>query len=171
MTMKIIIAVLAVLLGAAAYLTLTASDAPDDGVVQPAKSQVPVWEEPIPEGTKLVEAGLAKIHVKPVRRNEDDRCWIDFHITEEHGYMVDGINLKFWYRFKDTESGDIIEDPYKIGYFVKTRLGFNETLVESTPLLEIEFKHIDRAEIAATIGDNWGTQVTKYGRAIEPIKD
>jgi hypothetical protein len=166
--MKILIAVLALLLGVAAYVTLTAKDVKDDVPAGQVQSQVPIWQQPIPEGTKLVESGLAKINVKPVRRNEGDRYWMEFHVTEEHGYMVDGITVQFWYRFKDAESGDMIDDPHKVGYFVKGRLGFNETLVESTPLLDLEFEHLGRERLEASTGANWGTKVIKYSRAMEP---
>ncbi|GJM25754.1 MAG: hypothetical protein DHS20C16_21690 [Phycisphaerae bacterium] len=169
--MKILIAVLALLLGVAAYVTLTARDVEDDVPTGQVQSNIPIWRQPIPEGAKLVESGLAKINVKPVRRNEGDRYKIDFHVTEEHGYMVDGITVQFWYRFKDSESGDVIDDPHKVNYFVKGRLGFNETLVESTPLTDLEFEHLGRERLGASTGENWGTKVVKYARAMEPTRD
>ncbi len=168
--MKILIPVLAVLLGVFAYIKFAMEDAPQEEDSPPAQSVVPIWQQPIPQGTKLVEAGLAKINVKLVRRNEGDRYWMDFHVTEEHGYMVDGITVQFWYRFQDEESGDIIADPHKVNYFVKQRLGFNETLVESTPLLELEFNHIARERVGASTGENWGTRVIKYVRAMEKVE-
>ncbi len=169
--MKILIGVLAVLLGAAVYMTMTGTSSTPEAAPQQTESNVPLWQQPIPEGTKLVESGLAKINVKPVRRNEGDRCVMDFHVTEEHGYMVDGITVKFWYKFKDAESGDVIEDPHTINYYIKGRLGFNETLVESTPLLDLEFNHLNFDEVRASTGDNWGTSVVKYARAMEPDRD
>lgn len=168
--MKIVIAVLAMLLGVAAYFTLTAKeDTGEDS--QPAPVSVkPLWEQPIPEGTRLVKDGLPKVNVKAVRRNEGNRSWIDFHLTEEHGYMVDGITVRFWYRFKDEESGDIINDTHRVRYFVKQRLESNATLVESTPLLDLEFEHLGKVVTAST-SENWGCEFVDYVRAMEPIRD
>ncbi len=165
--MKILLVVLVVLLGVAGYVAYVGKDAKPEVVPSEAVVNTPLWQQPIPEGAKLVEEGLAKIHVKPVRRNEGNRNWMDFHITEEHGYMVDGITVRFWYRFKDKESGDWIDDVRKIDYFVKKRLGFNETLVESTPLMTLEFEHLG-PEVAVSTGENWNVQVVKYSRAMEP---
>lgn len=169
--MKILIVVLALLLGVTAYVTWNSKDATSKLDSPPAQSHVPIWEQPLSEGVKLVESGLAKINVKLVRRNEGDRYWMDFHVTEEHGYMVDGVTVQFWYRFKDRESGDIINDPHKVNYFVKNRLGSNATLVESTPLLELEFQHIALERIGASTGANWGSKVIKYSRAMEQERD
>ncbi|HNO77891.1 MAG TPA: hypothetical protein PKN33_07500 [Phycisphaerae bacterium] len=169
--MKILIGVLAIALGVAAYLTLTSKSADEVAEDTQFKPELPIWEQPLPDNVKLVESGLAKINVKPVRRNEGERRMLDFHITEEHGYMVDGITVQFWYRFKDPESGDIIDDPHKVNYFVKDRLEANETLVQSTPLLELEFKHLGNERVTASTDENWVTRVIKYSRAMEPVKD
>ncbi len=168
--MKILIAILAMILGVAAYFTLTAKETPEDDVQSEVVVNVPIWEQPIPEGTRLVDKGLAKINVKTVRRNEGNRSWMDFHVTEEHGYMVDGITVRFWYRFKDAESGDIINDTHRVDYFVKNRLEPNATLVESTPLLDLEFEHLGPVVTGST-NENWDCQVVTYVRAMEPIHD
>lgn len=168
--MKILISILAMVLGVVAYFTLAGKSTTTEESQPVAASNVPIWEQPIPDGTKLVTEGLARINVKLVRRDEGNRNWMDFHITEEHGYMVDGITIRFWYQFKDEESGDLIADTHTVDYFVKNRLEPNATLVESTPLLDIEFSHLGTAMPVST-SDNWVAQVVAFSRAMEPASD
>ena len=133
------------------------------------EEKTPLWEKEIPEGTKLVEgdAPPPKLNVVASRRNEGPHSLLEFQVSEEHGYMVDGILLQFWYHEKDAETGEWIEDSKRIGYFVKKRLGFNETVVDSTPLLDVEFQHLG-IDLSATTTENWLVSVASYARAMMP---
>ena len=133
-----------------------------------ATMHVPIWNQPIPAGTELLPDGTGKVNVTARRRTNGQQNLIEFEISEEHGYMVDGINLEFWYRFKDKDTGEWVDDTKMIGFFVKDRLPFNETLVPSTALLPIEFKHLG-ADLAASTAENWGVRVVDYHRAMKRV--
>jgi len=133
-----------------------------------ATTHVPIWNQPIPAGTELLPDGAGKIGVTVRRRTNGQQNLIEFELSEEHGYMVDGINIEFWYRFKDTDTGEWVDDTKKIGFFVKDRLPFNETIVLATALLPIEFKHLG-ADLAASTGENWGARVVDYHRAMKNV--
>jgi hypothetical protein len=127
----------------------------------------PEWDSGIPANAKEVKGRTPKINVVTVRRNNGTQSVLEFHITEEHGYMVDAIQLRFNYRFQDPETGDWIQDPKRIDYFVNQRLGFNETLVANTVLLDMEFQHLG-IDLSATTTENWEVEVIGFGRVMEP---
>jgi len=136
-----------------------------------AEGDTAPWEQDIPAGTKLVEKDAAppKLNVVAARRDEGAHSLLEFEISEEHGYMVDGILLEFWYRKKNEETGEWVKDSKRVGFFIKQRLGFNETIVDSTPLLDIEFEHLG-IDLAATTTENWQARVVNYTRAMVPDK-
>jgi hypothetical protein len=123
------------------------------------------WQAPIPEGTELLPDGQARLHVRPVRSNENGKVLLEFHITEENGYMVDGIRVQFWPRLTNEATGERVDSPQRVDYFIRERLEFNDTLVASTALLEAEYEGLD-IDLAATDSDDWGARVVGYVRAM-----
>jgi hypothetical protein len=138
--------------------------------VQPTPSPVintPIWEKEAPAGWQEITDKPVNVQVDWERVQKGSQSLLQFHLTEEHGYMVDGISLEFWYRFKDEKTGAWVDDPKKIGFFVPNRLEPKKTLVASTPLLDIEFKHLG-ADLGASKKENWGVKYVANMRAMEP---
>lgn len=127
----------------------------------------PVWEEPIPAGWTEIKDKPVNVKVDWVRTNKGQQNILEFHLTEEHGYAVDGVNLEFWYRFKSEKGDEWVDDAKRVGFFVRERLMPKQTLVASTVLLPIEFKHIG-PDLAASTRDNWGVECVGHLRAMEP---
>jgi hypothetical protein len=144
------------------------SDAPMQPTPSP-KINTPIWEQPIPEGmTLLPEDAPVKLRIKWERVNRGSQARIEFHITEESGYMVDGVELIFWYRSKN-DAGEWVEDGRPVNFFVPDRLMPGETVVTSTPLLHAEFVHLN-TDLAATTTENWLAEIVGYRRAMEKVQ-
>ena len=166
--MKILIVILVALLAVGGYVYVqNQSPTPPTPTSKPAP--LPIWDQPLPDNLQEVEGKNVNINITPVRVNKGKQAVLEFHITEEHGYMVDGIKLRFWYKFKDEDSGEWIEDTRKISHFVNKRLKANETLVDSTVLISAEFDHL-AIDLTATTTENWSVEFENYMRAAEPKK-
>ncbi len=166
--MKALIAVLLVAVGIAVAYSLYTKDAP---VHPPAdKSQnLPIWRQPLPAGTVPVPAEQVKLNVRIERRDQGDRHEVVFYINEEHGYLVDGIRLHFWYRFKDEDTGEWIDDINRVEHFVRDRLEFNETLVTSTTLRKPDYPGLG-VDVMTTTTDDWGVAVVNFERAARKVE-
>lgn len=163
--MKVLLPVLLLLVGVLLYVTLGPKPAPSPTPTPVGEQSKLPWDQPAPAGTEPVANGDVRLHVSAERRNENGRINLDFHVTEEHGYMVDGVRLYFWYRFKDEDSGEWVDDALRIDHLIRDRLGCNETLVASTIILDAEYR--DRGiDLAATTSENWGVQVIGFARAM-----
>ncbi len=167
MNLKVLVVILIVLVIAFVYVTRTEKSPQDMPEPVGEDTKQGYWEKPIPEGTRLVTDRTPKFNVEVVRRNEGTQPVLEFHITEEHGFMVDGISVEFWFRFKDDDTGEWIDDTKTIKYLCRARLGFNETLVDKTVLLDTEFQHLG-IDLLSTTSDNWGAQVVEWMRVMEP---
>ncbi len=163
--MKVAIVIIVLAAAAAVFFMNAGKTAP--APVSTAQTIVPIYEQPIPEEWQKVEGKPVNINVTPVRVNKGSQAILEFHMSEEHGYAVDAINLEFTYRYKDDDSGEWIQAGRPVGYFVKKRLEFNETLVDNTVLLSVEFEGVV-PDLQATTVDNWTVRVLDYGRAMEP---
>ena len=164
--MKGLLVILVILVVVFVVVTLTGEDA-EQAASAPAPENLPIWRQPIPPGTRLVDSADVDLNIEATRRDKGTQTLLEFRITEEHGYMVDGIRLNFWYRFQDDETGEWIDDPNEVEHFIKTRLGFNETLVDSTPLLDVEFRHLG-SDLATSTTKDWGVRLVSIVRAMEP---
>jgi hypothetical protein len=133
------------------------------------KSNTAYWNEPLPSGYKLLEDGKTpKFDVECVRIFDKPQDILEFHVTEEHGWAADGIRLEFWYRFKDEDSGEWIDDKMNaVAHVARKRLDFNETLVEFTTLLPIEYRHL-KINLGDTNSENWHAEVVDWARVMEP---
>jgi hypothetical protein len=164
--MKPLLLLLVLLLGVGVYMLLVKEDPnAKSGPAQPVTQGVPIWEQPIPDGTELVDKKDVRLNVRAERRDANNKNLLDFHITEEHGYMVDGARVEFWYRFKDEDTDEWIEDSNRISHFIRDRLPFNDTLVTSTVLRPIEFRDLG-ADLATTTTENWGVRIIDFSRAM-----
>ncbi|HRX85581.1 MAG TPA: hypothetical protein P5572_11235 [Phycisphaerae bacterium] len=162
--MKPLIIVLVLLVGVLAYTLLKPSADQSAATSTAPTLNKPIWEQPIPEGTELVPAGEAAINVRVGRRNENNKALIDFDLSEEHGYAVDGIRLT--YRYVGAGNADKPAATSKaIGYLVPQRLDFDSTLKTSTVLMDVEFKDLD-VDLAKTTAADWEATVVTYERAI-----
>ncbi len=166
--MKVLIVILVALLAVGGYVYVQ-NQSPPPPTPTSAPAPIPVWQQPLPDNMQKVDEGNVDISITPVRVNKGKQAVLEFHITEKHGYMVDGIKLRFWYKFKDEDSGEWIEDTKKISHFVNKRLEPNETLIDSTVLIEAEFKHL-AIDLTATATENWSVEFEDYMRAGEPKK-
>ena len=163
--MKGLLAILVLL--AIVYLVVTfTGDDGEQAAATPAPKTLPLWDQPIPDGTRLVDNDRVSVNVEATRRNKGNQMLLEFRITEEHGYMVDGIRLNFRYRFQDEESGEWIDDVNAVEHFITERLDFDGELVDSTPLLDTEFKHLG-SDLKASKSDDWGVEVIAFVRAME----
>jgi hypothetical protein len=126
----------------------------------------PEWEKPLPPGARELKKSdpTPKFTVVTRRRDVGKQARLEFEITEEHGYLVDGIRVFFWYREEDPETGEWKRDERRIEHFIKDRLNFNDTLVTSTTPREIEFRHIG-VPVSETTSDNWEAEVVHFFRA------
>ena len=167
--MKVLVVLLLVLAAVVGYMYVINPSAsnPTPEPVEEAQTHQAYWEEPIPAGTELVEKTLPRFNVVTVRRSDTPQNILEFQITEEHGFMVDGIRIEFWYCFVDDETGELIEDVNSVEHVCTKRLGFNETLVDSTPLIDDEFRYLG-IDLAETTSENWKARVMDFARAMKP---
>jgi len=131
-------------------------------------ANLPYWEQPLPSGYKLLEEGKSpKFDVRCVRVFDKPQDILEFHVTEEHGWAADGVRIEFWYRFKDADSGEWIEDTMNaVAHVARKRLDFNDTLVDFTTLLPIEYRHL-KLDPGETDSENWQAKVVDYARVME----
>jgi len=169
--MKALVLLVLLLVGVGLYMFLKPANsaAPNNATNTPSSHTqvVPIWEQDVPDDMEVVAEGEAVVHVRPVRRNANGKPYMDLHLTEEHGYAVDGIQVQFWYQFKDEDTGELIEDPKKVTFFIKDRLPANETLVASTVLLPVEFRN-SGIDLPTTTTEDWGAKVIAIKRAMKP---
>ncbi|MCB9849527.1 MAG: hypothetical protein H6817_02345 [Phycisphaerales bacterium] len=172
--MKPLILIVLLVAAVAGYLVFTSGSGSNptttapQGSAQPTNA-LPIWQQPLPPNTELVPEGQAKLHVEVVRRNENNKAYLDFNISEEHGYMVDGVQVEFWFRFKDEDSGEWIESTNRNVFFVRERVPANETLVASTILRDMDYRN-EGIDLPATVSEDWGARILEYTRAIMPAK-
>jgi len=162
----LLIIVMLVLVGVLVFVQTRPKTEPASPPSPSIQAGAAAWQGDIPEGTTLVPKGQARLNVQPMRRTDGNKVYLDFHITEEHGYMVDGVRVEFWYRYKDDDSDAWIEDSKRVDFFIRERLPFNETLVASTVLLNEEFEHL-KLDLAATTTENWQVRIVDYNRAMQ----
>lgn len=152
----------------AAIVAVAGCEPKEGGPTESPEIHTPIFEQPIPAGTELVTDGSVKLNVQHRRVTNGSQEKLEFTITEEHGYAVDGTHLAFWYRSKN-DKGEWVDDPKEIGFFVKDRLGFNDTLTVSTALIPLEFEHLG-IDLGATTDENWGVRVKDPGRVMKKVE-
>jgi len=155
--------------GLAVFLVTRKNPGPQNtGPAEPANRKLPYWEEPLPPGYKLLGEGKTpKFHVVCERIMDKPQDILQFEITEEHAWAADGIRINFWYRFKDPDSGEWIEDTHRVAHVARERLDFNQTLIEFTTLLPIEYRHLG-LDPGETTTENWRAEVVEWARVMEP---
>lgn len=166
--MKPLILIALLLVGILLYTMLRTEPAPAPTAAPKLTQGDAIWDQPLPEGTEQLPEGAARVHVAVARRNEGGKNYLDFQLSEEHGYMVDGVRVEFWFRFKDEDTGEWIEDTNRIDHLIRERIPFNETLVSSTVLLDLDFRD-QGIDLASTTTENWGARVVNYSRAMRRI--
>jgi hypothetical protein len=136
---------------------------PTGGDLQPTSTKGD-WEGDFP-GMKEIDPALAEFDVQIERRNEGPQYRLYFHVTEKNGHAAAGITVAFWYRYKDDDTGQWVDHPKQITFFMKKPLMPNQTLTDYTTLWEAEWRdQVDFKEVVASTSENWQGKVVNCMR-------
>lgn len=166
--MKVLVVVLVVLVAIGGYMLLGGNSADKAPSPTPVAVVAPIWEQPLPAGMELVPEKDVALKVQHTRRNDKGKVILDFEISEEHGYAVDGINVGFAYIGKDAkpEGGAEVESPVVV-YFVPERLEAGKKLAASTVLVDLEYQDLN-LDLPSTKTEDWESDIVSFSRAMRP---
>ena len=108
-------------------------------------------------GREPVEEPVFDVDVKVDQAEGQNRLY--FHITEQHGYFVETLQLHFFFQPDDPGAEEIdLQAPLFVNKFLRA----NDTLVYYTQITPLEME-----EIGGDMGtdDNWRAEVVSYNRA------
>ena len=107
-------------------------------------------------GEEPEEEPVFDVEVKVDQSGGQNRLY--FHITEQHGYFVETLQLHFFFQPDDAGAEEI----FLSSLFVNRFLRANDTLVHYTQLTPIEMDQIGKD---MGTGENWRAEVISYNRA------
>ncbi len=116
-----------------------------------------IWEFPLPgeEPEEAAELGV-RVHLDPT----DGKNRLYFSVTEAHGYYVEYVTVKFFY--KETPESTIDDSPLILTERINDYVLANQTLVGCRELVPAELHDIG-GQMGAT--ENWGAEIVRYYRA------
>jgi len=166
MKLRVIVVLVLIVLGAVVWQKQEAAKTYDDlqkKAENPPEdsNQKPGYFDPNVKG--VTPDAPPDINVDVELSKEGPRSVLTFTITEKHGWYVDYIYVEFWY-VEIGEDGTEKQVGDSIKYLCHHYLGFGETLVEKTTLLDIEFPELD--DFGTT--ENWRATVQKWGKVLAP---
>ncbi len=136
----------------------------------PNVNQAPKYVDP-DAASKGVEPDSPPEHNVDVElRFEGEKAFIDFTISEAHGWYTDHMYIDFWYVRQD-DNGDWHQVGDPVRYMCHNYLKFGETLVEYTTLYDLEFPELDvddGGRVDWGTAENWRARVGEYGQVLAP---
>ncbi len=92
----------------------------------------------------------------------DDKNRLYFSISEVHGYYVESLNLDFYY--KSTADTTYEDSKLRLPVYINNYIKAGETFTDFVEVVDAEIDSVTD-DIGST--ENWGVEVTGYGRARE----